>query len=91
VLAAHIEDPAGSLRARVADIPQDLDLVVLRCLQKHPDARYSTMAALEAALGACGSAGEWTQADAAAWWTASGRLADRTGPSIADTRQVAAG
>jgi len=66
-LAAHIDDPMALLRTRVADVPQDLEAIVLRCLQKRPQDRFATVTELERALAACCSVGEWTQADAAAW------------------------
>jgi serine/threonine-protein kinase len=68
VLAAHLyELPAPPSRLR-PDVPADLDAVVLRCLAKAPADRFPDMASLEAALGACESAGQWSPAEAAAWW-----------------------
>jgi eukaryotic-like serine/threonine-protein kinase len=66
-LAAHIDDPMALLRTRVADVPQDLEAIVLRCLQKRLQDRFAAVTELERALAACCSVGEWTQADAAAW------------------------
>jgi hypothetical protein len=41
---------------------------VLRCLAKAPADRVPDVASLDAALGACASAGQWSPAQAAAWW-----------------------
>jgi serine/threonine-protein kinase len=68
VLAAHLyETPAPPSRHR-PDVPADLEAVVLRCLAKVPADRFPDVASLDAALGACGSAGQWSPADGAAWW-----------------------
>lgn len=69
-LAAHINEPAASLRANHAELDEDLESVVLRCLTKDPDHRFPDMTSLEQALGACHSANQWTQSEAASWWRA---------------------
>ena len=66
-LAAHITDPPPPLGASV---PPDLAAVVLRCLAKEPAERFADVQQLEAALAACTCAGDWTELDAATWWTA---------------------
>jgi tRNA A-37 threonylcarbamoyl transferase component Bud32 len=69
VLIAHARDAVvrpGELRA---DIPPDLESVVQRCLAKDPAGRYAAASELDAALAACAAAGDWTQADAQAWWS----------------------
>jgi serine/threonine-protein kinase len=48
-------DPAPPRRHR-PDIPPELEAVVLRCLDKDPDGRFDTVAALVAALGPFSSA-----------------------------------
>jgi serine/threonine-protein kinase len=68
VMIAHVRDPVPPLRLLRPEIPEDLEQVVLRCLAKSPDARYQTGEELADALGACGSAAEWTAASATAWW-----------------------
>ena len=49
-------------------IPADLEMVVMRCLVKDVDDRYSDAAQLQSALQACSCAGTWTREDAADWW-----------------------
>lgn len=68
VLSAHTNDqpvPPSQLRS---DVPDDLERVVLRCLEKDPDARYPDTQSLADALGACRAAGEWGPREAVAWW-----------------------
>ena len=70
-LAAQIyEDPVPPSRLRAGLDPM-LDALVMRCLEKSPDARYAGVDALDRALASCeASLGEWTQAEARAWWAA---------------------
>jgi serine/threonine-protein kinase len=67
-LAAHLHESPPPLRVSRPDVPEDLEVVVLRCLAKDPGARCLDAVCLEQALAACRSAGDWTPADAAAWW-----------------------
>jgi hypothetical protein len=41
-----------------------------------PDTRFGEAAAVESALAACGCAGRWSEADAAAWWADQGASCD---------------
>jgi serine/threonine-protein kinase len=66
-LTAHITEPAPPLAAAV---PADLAAVVSKCLAKEPAERFADVRALAAALAACACAGDWCEADAAAWWAA---------------------
>jgi serine/threonine-protein kinase len=54
VSAKIIRDPARPLRMVRPDAPADLEAIVLRCLEKHPAARFADVAQLAAALGAVG-------------------------------------
>jgi eukaryotic-like serine/threonine-protein kinase len=53
VLAAHLHElplPPSALRA---DLPHDLEAVVLRCLEKDPEKRFPDAESLERALARC--------------------------------------
>ena len=49
LISAHINDTPKPPSARVANIPTEVDEIVLRCLAKSPDARFQTMLELQAA------------------------------------------
>ena len=68
VLRAHVSEPVVPPRERRADIPADLEAVILRCLAKRPEDRFSDALAVADALGACGCATEWDEARAERWW-----------------------
>ena len=51
-----------------AEVPLDLERVILTCLRKDPDARFASAAELGDALLACRAAGSWSIKDATAWW-----------------------
>jgi serine/threonine-protein kinase len=53
-----------------AEIPADVEQVVLRCLAKAPIDRYQTAAEMRDALTACACANDWTEARATTWWRA---------------------
>ena len=54
-----------------ADLPADLEELVLRCMAVDPKERPDVLA-LERALAACSSAGEWSGEQARAWWRTHG-------------------
>ncbi len=68
VMMAHARDPVVPPSQIVPGVPEDLERVVLRCLAKKPDERYTTVTLLGADLAACNSAGEWGPKQAEAWW-----------------------
>jgi len=63
----HTAPEAPSVR-RGQDVGEDLDAIVLRCLEKDPEERWENADSLAAALEACSLAGAWTRGDAAQWW-----------------------
>jgi serine/threonine-protein kinase len=67
-LAAHLGEPVVAPGRLRADLPDDLEAVVLRCLEKDPSRRFLDADALEQALAGCRCAGRWTWQEAAAWW-----------------------
>jgi len=68
VLRAHVSEPVRPPRELVADVPADLEAVILRCLAKRPEDRFADARAVADALAACGCATEWNEAQAEAWW-----------------------
>jgi serine/threonine-protein kinase len=68
LMISHARDPVQPPSKLRADVPDDLEQIVLRCLAKKPDDRFADARALSAALGACSCAGEWGDAEAEVWW-----------------------
>ena len=67
----HTPPPRPSERA---EVPADLEALILRCLAKRPEERYATAGALRAALSELTDANRWDEAQAAAWWRERGAL-----------------
>jgi hypothetical protein len=68
MLMAHAYEkvvPPSRLRP---DLPDDLQAIVLRCLEKDPSRRFPDARSLEQALASCAAADHWTAEQAALWW-----------------------
>jgi serine/threonine-protein kinase len=68
IIAAHARDPVKPPRDVNSAIPEDLELIIIRCLAKKPDNRFQDVRSLAEALGQCECAGRWGPAEAAEWW-----------------------
>jgi serine/threonine protein kinase len=69
VLVGHAtENPVPPSKRTELAVPPDLDRVVLCCLEKDPARRPQRAEDLDALLRGCARDGEWTDAQAAAWW-----------------------
>jgi len=68
VMIAHVSKTPIPLIERSASVPEDLSAVVMRCLQKDPQARFQDAESLREALAECRDAGNWTRAQARSWW-----------------------
>ncbi len=68
VMTAQVRDPVVPPHERRAEIPEDLEAIVMRCLSKSREDRYPDATALSEALSACASAVEWNHEAAATWW-----------------------
>jgi serine/threonine-protein kinase len=68
VMIAHVRDEVVKPSERQADVPADLEQVILRCLAKSPEDRFQDVDSLEQALAECIAANQWTQSHAAHWW-----------------------
>jgi eukaryotic-like serine/threonine-protein kinase len=67
VMMAHARDPIAPPSQVRADVPGDLDQVVLKCLSKRREARYPAVNDLGKALASCASASEWDGEKALEW------------------------
>lgn len=68
LLTAHARSEVVAPSTLNANVPKDLDAVVLRCLAKESEERFPDAAALERALAKCECADQWTTERAAQWW-----------------------
>jgi serine/threonine-protein kinase len=68
IMIKHASQEAPPPSERGAQVPKDLEQVVLRCLQKRPEDRFENALALEQALAACQAVTEWDAQQAALWW-----------------------
>ncbi len=53
ILAAHLHEPVVAIDLLRPDVPEGLQAVVMQCLEKDPDRRYSDAASLQKSLAAC--------------------------------------
>jgi serine/threonine-protein kinase len=78
MLVAHAHEkpsPPSDLRP---SLPDDLQAVIMKCLEKDPDLRYLTAEDLESALAQCGCSDSWTRRAASQWWDSIGSEATPT-------------
>jgi eukaryotic-like serine/threonine-protein kinase len=68
VMMAHARDPVVPPTQIRADVPADLEQIVLRCLAKRADDRYPDVKALGRSLAACAAATDWDADKAQEWW-----------------------
>ena len=81
VIIAHAHEPPQPPSQLNPAVPDDLEMVVMRCLQKNPADRYASAAELVTALEDCDDFGRWTRNDAKSWWE--GRDNPQTQPADA--------
>ena len=67
-ILAHAKDDPIPPTQRNAATPDDLEQIVLRCLEKDPALRFQNAESLRHALSECGDAINWTREAATRWW-----------------------
>ena len=71
-MIAHASEDPEPPRLLNADVPPELEEIILRSLEKRPDDRFQTVAELRDALDRVPVDGEWTATLAADWWQSNG-------------------
>ncbi|HWL07084.1 MAG TPA: serine/threonine-protein kinase [Planctomicrobium sp.] len=69
LLLAHAQKAPEPPSVHRSSIPQDLEAVILKCLEKSQDQRYSNVLELRDALTSCRDYGGWNRQSAYNWWT----------------------
>jgi tRNA A-37 threonylcarbamoyl transferase component Bud32 len=75
VMYARLKEAVTPPSAHSADVPQDLERVVLQCLAVERENRFADAKALQKALASCRCAGEWDEERARDWWECVGGAA----------------
>lgn len=73
VIIAHAHEPPPPPSQLNQNVSDDVELVVMRCLQKNPLDRYQSAAEVVAAIEDCDEYGRWTSTEARAWWEGKGQ------------------
>jgi serine/threonine-protein kinase len=68
MLHAHAYEPLVPLHQFEQQVPEDLQKVILKCLEKDPGRRFANITAVENALAACKCANQWSRETAEEWW-----------------------
>lgn len=68
VLMAHMRDPVVLPSALQSSVPSDLESIVVKCLAKAPNERFSSATELSAALSECAAVDSWGRDQAWQWW-----------------------
>ena len=68
VMVAHASEQPQPPRELNLDLPEELDEIILRCLEKQTEDRFQDVASLKAALQDVPLDEEWTAAQAEHWW-----------------------
>jgi serine/threonine-protein kinase len=88
VMVAHARDPVVPPSRLRSGVPDDLEKVVLRCLEKNPGARFQDAHSLATALDSCTDASGWSPEQAALWWQAHEPAASIQEPIAEGTTQL---
>ncbi len=69
LLMQHVTQSPQPPSAHNPSVPDELDSIVLRCLEKSPQDRYSSALDLRSHLMSIPLCETWSEEAAAAWWT----------------------
>ncbi|MCB1512768.1 MAG: serine/threonine protein kinase, partial [Hyphomicrobiaceae bacterium] len=68
VMIAHASEDPEPPRLLRPEIPESLEEIILRCLEKRPDDRYQNVTQLHEALEGVATEEPWSNAIASHWW-----------------------
>ena len=69
MVAKHARDTPRPLSdVSKQSVPEDLERVIMACLEKQPSRRPASAGELDASLGGCACANEWSNEAAHQWW-----------------------
>ncbi|MBT4865856.1 MAG: serine/threonine protein kinase [Planctomycetaceae bacterium] len=86
VLFAHANDTPTPPSQVIPDVTDDLESVVMKCLEKKREDRFADVSQLESALNRCKPNSPWTQTQATEWWLQS---SDSSEPKTDDPADAA--
>ena len=87
IIIAHAKEPVLAPSKHRPDVPADLELVILRCLEKRPQDRFQNVDQVAQALSECEAAGQWSPDNSAQWWgsrTPNGDVAPQASESLTE-------
>lgn len=68
LILAHIQTVPQSPRTLREDIPEEIERIVMKCLEKRPEDRFQSIDDLRSALVSTTDNGRWTREMATQWW-----------------------
>lgn len=68
-LVSHVEEAVELPSIRLGQaLPEDLEAIIMTCLEKKPDGRFQNAEGLRYALEKCDCYRDWTEQDSKNWW-----------------------
>ncbi|MFO0880397.1 MAG: serine/threonine-protein kinase [Gemmataceae bacterium] len=68
MMLAHVYEPLPRPSLLRQGLPDDLEAIITRCMEKKVADRFENIDALDRALAACRDAGHWSEEQAGTWW-----------------------
>lgn len=69
VLFAHVNESPRPLSELLPGVSHELEIIVMKCLEKKPEDRFTNVEELGIALANCANIAPWTESDASQWWS----------------------